>query len=81
MPFQVTIIRTSDGARAVYTDPGDWGEGAEFRWTEGNQACDCNRHSMFHEARGEDWDDVGCSDGRYSVELPQPTPEMLANRL
>lgn len=76
MPFEVTIIRNSDGATVVYIDEADWGEGSEFYWNEGSMACDCNRAVEFHRARGEeipDRDGTTCGDHRFSVKLPPIT--------
>lgn len=46
----------------------------EFMWTDGNYACDCNRHLRFTESRDVtenkvlDWDGADpCGDERYSV--------------
>jgi hypothetical protein len=62
MSFEVTIIRNSDGARVVVSDDGDFDELSEFRWTEGNQACDCNRARRFAEAHGDPdpWPECTC---------------------
>lgn len=76
MSFEVTIIRNSDGEQATYIENGDWSEFAEFRWTEGNESCDCNRAALFALARGEETEhavDLPCGDNKYSVILP-PTP-------
>jgi len=71
MTFEVTIISRSDGEKAVISEPGDWDEGAEFRWTEGNEACDCNRRGLFLAARGDPNPDFApCGDTAFEVILP-----------
>lgn len=71
MSFEVIIIRNSDGARVTYVDTDEWGEVAEYRWTEGNQACDCNRRGFFLHAMGDPDPDYGeCGDTEFSVILP-----------
>ena len=43
-----------------------------FNWEENNNSCDCNRLLYFKRAKNEeteeDWN-VGCSDGKFSVNL------------
>ena len=74
MSFQVTIIRNSDNARVLYTDSDEWGEGAEYRWTEGNQSCDCNRRGLFLALMGDKDPDYGaCGNTDFSVILPTVT--------
>ena len=72
MSFEVTIIRNSDGARVTYVDSDTWDEGAEYRWTEGNQACDCNRRGFFLLMQGDPDPDYGeCGHTEFSVILPE----------
>lgn len=71
MSFVVTIVRKADGHSVQCTDEDDWDEGSEFRWTEGNQACDCNRRGAFALAMGEPDPDYGeCGDTDFFVVLP-----------
>jgi hypothetical protein len=75
MSFEVVIIRNSDGKRVTYVDTDDWTVGAEFRWTEGNQACDCNRRGYFLFLEGDPDPDYGqCGDTEFSVILPKEKP-------
>lgn len=75
MSFEVIIIRNSDGARVTHTDSDGWSTGAQFRWTEGNQACDCNRRGAFLRAQGDPDPDFGaCGDTAFSVILPPEQP-------
>ena len=74
MSFKVIIIRNVDGARAEWTENDEWNEGSEYRWTEGNESCDCNRRGLFALAHGEKDPDYGeCGDTAFSVILPEPT--------
>jgi hypothetical protein len=78
MPFDVIIIRNSDGERVTYTDAGEWDTGGEYRWTEGNQACDCNRRGYFLHLLGDPDPDYGeCGSTAFSVILPQEPPKEL----
>jgi hypothetical protein len=38
-----------------------------FNWTDGNYSCDCNRSMFFAQAAGEDPDDDGCGDERFTA--------------
>lgn len=41
---------------------------SDFIWTEGNFACDCNRHSFFEEYKGdEDDEDFPCGGSAYTI--------------
>jgi hypothetical protein len=74
MSFEVIIIRNSDGTRITHVDSDTWDVGAEFRWTEGNESCDCNRRGFFLSAQGDPDPDFGeCGDGGFSVILPEKT--------
>jgi len=44
-------------------------ETAEYMWSEGNYACDCNRRDFFAQCLGEGGLDVACGSGRYSVHI------------
>lgn len=81
MSFEVTIIRNSDGQQIVWSEDDDWNEGSEYRWTEGNQACDCNRRGLFLLACGEDDPDYGdCGNTEFSVILPDGTRHPRARK-
>lgn len=44
-----------------------------FTWEDGNYECDCNRELFFERAKGNDaWEDIECSEGRFSVNLVNP---------
>ena len=67
----VLLMRNSD-RRVVEikeTEAWAWPENWVWMWTEGNYSCDCNRELEFRRALGEtpEWDDVECSEGRFSV--------------
>lgn len=75
MSFDVVIIRNRDQARVTYVDGGNWTAGAQFRWTEGNEACDCNRRGYFLRAQGDPDPDYGeCGHTDFSVILPTEPP-------
>jgi hypothetical protein len=65
------IIRNSDGAEKLY--PVDWDESdpegdPSFIWTDGNFACDCNRHDFFTgEPYSPDRAHFPCGDTAYRV--------------
>lgn len=43
---------------------------ADYMWSEGNYACDCNRSLFFARANGEeDPADPRCGDAAYSVRV------------
>lgn len=78
MKHVVRIRRESDGRVAEYNTtvlkeyaPNQ--EDGYFSWEEGNFSCDCNRHSFFCEAIGEeenedeDSSDFMCGHTRYRV--------------
>lgn len=72
MSFEVTIIRNSDGKSVTHIEHDDWDHGSQFRWVEGNEACDCNRRVLFLIACGETDPDHGpCGDSDFSVILPK----------
>jgi hypothetical protein len=77
MSFEVTIIRNSDGARAIHVEEKyHWNDGSDFIWNEGNCSCDCNRAILFALARGEKIPlngEVQCGNKLFSVELPPIT--------
>jgi hypothetical protein len=70
------IKRVSDGL--IATNVSEWGfvvgrpydtGDALYIWTEGNYACDCNRHIFFERFWDREPDDRECSDGRYLIQL------------
>lgn len=74
LKYVVRIRRNSDGKIGDFRDsiPLEYAPNQEdgfFIWEEGNFACDCNRHSFFCKAVGEEdtEDDPPCGDERYSV--------------
>jgi hypothetical protein len=66
--YSVTIIRNSDGERATISHDGDWDEGAEFIWSEGNYSCDCNRAIFFARERDEPDPWPPCECGKVPAE-------------
>jgi hypothetical protein len=53
---RLTIERSSREGET----PEQFKEGTEFIWTDGNQACDCNRSLLARNA-GMNWPDLDCS--------------------
>lgn len=45
--YQVELKRNVDGATFLHTSSSPWYDHSESWWTEGNGACDCNRHLCF----------------------------------
>lgn len=77
---KVEIRRNADNVVRVYEDK-YWL--SDFIWSEGNYACDCNRH-LFFERAGEGVEPLNdpnfsndCSDGRYSVRIKDLNGELL----
>lgn len=80
--MRVRITEVATGRTAEEMEPESW-EDAEFRWTEGNMSCDCNRRMLVLMAQGLSRDDAmdeaqerGCSDGQFTIAVldPNPTP-------
>lgn|SRR5687768_1587123 len=77
----VEIRRNSDGVVRRYVDE-HWL--SDFIWSEGNYACDCNRHLFFERAGGnEPYSDPDypnpddCTDGGYSVRITDNAGSVL----
>lgn len=51
--------------------------GADFIWSEGNFACDCNRALFFEEAIGNDDPDRECGSEAYTVRIVAPNGDVL----
>lgn len=70
----ITDTTTGETRERVYTDLGDWDEGSEYWWTDGNFGCDCNRALEYGRAAGIDWnDDHPCNPhpepNRYTIKV------------
>lgn len=65
MNIEVRLTRVSDGEQVTFTEKCNSLEGAEFRWKEGNESCDCVRSSYFDD---EDWTE-GCTDDAFTCEV------------
>lgn len=82
MTVKVEIRRNADGVIRVYEDS-HWY--SDFIWSEGNYACDCNRHLFFERAGGYDpysdlnygMDGGNCTDGNYSVRIKDDAGKLL----
>ena len=50
--YTVLLRNNATGeVREIAGNPGGWGEDADYLWTEGNFACDCNRQLLFDGCR------------------------------
>ena len=65
MTLKLEIRRNKDGKTVTDIWP-DW-DWNQFWWEEGNASCDCNRKIFFCGALKEEWDELECSNGKYSV--------------
>lgn len=67
--YSVAIKNNATGEIRLCDQNHEWnGEGSEFWWTEGNMSCDCNRHSEFERAGGNEHpDQIECDDTKYSI--------------
>src|SRR5688500_8732844 len=71
-PVRIFIIRTADGVEVEHRPDWkpSWIADDRFWWTEGNAACDCNRHDFFSDTIGCDQDDdPACSHSRYRIRV------------
>ncbi|CAN5816701.1 hypothetical protein BH20PSE1_BH20PSE1_01400 [soil metagenome] len=67
--YRVLLRNNQTGEERWFQDPLPWEDHTEFMWTEGNYACDCNRHLSFERAGGrEPADEEGkCGTERYTA--------------
>ncbi len=68
--YIIAIRQNSSGNVALCEQDSAWDDDAEYWWTEGNMACDCNRAIQYDRANGVIIDDVmayKCGDGQYSA--------------
>lgn len=73
MPCKIHIHDTVSGGVVIYDEDRDW-PGADFHWTEGNYACDCNRGIFF---LGPENADHVCGESRYWIEVFSLTGDLL----
>lgn len=67
MSYNVTIIDQGTDERVDTLFEGEWDDGHEFLWEQGNFSCDCNRGLFFANASNDPDPDVLCGQVRYSV--------------
>jgi hypothetical protein len=69
----ITDTTTGETRERTYDDLGEWDEGSEYWWTDGNFGCDCNRKLEFGRADGIDYDDGPCNPypepNRYRIKV------------
>lgn len=74
MSYTVKIRRNSDGEVRECRMEGEYEVPEPFSassiWEDGNYSCDCNRERFFERAFGQEQENYKCSDGRFSVQLP-----------
>ena len=70
---EITDTQTGETRERTYTDLGEWDDGAEYWWSDGNFGCDCNRRLEFGRAGGIEFDDWPCNEygtpNRYIVRI------------
>ena len=64
---RVRLRDTKTGEEGVHEYDAENADGAEFYWTDGNMACDCNRMQCLHEALGRPDPAVGCGSSRVVI--------------
>lgn len=76
MIYAVRIRDTVTGVELQCDMPGDYDEGAEYAWSEGNYSCDCNRALFFMRAEGglseSEMPFTPCGEGRYEATIIVP---------
>jgi len=73
MSYKVVIRDNKTGEVRICHQDLEWLENSDFWWTEGNMACDCNRHLEFVRAKGEPEEEgFPCGDTRYSALYAEP---------
>lgn len=60
-------MRSVPDAWGFDDDPNSQDRADEFLWSDGNNACDCNRHLLFDRAVGIENEDRQCGEDRFSV--------------
>ncbi len=65
MAYIIEIRKNSTGEVRLIKQGMKWHENSEFFWTEGNYACDCNRHNEF--VGGEGGLEFPCGSVEYTV--------------
>lgn len=67
-------VKTGEVMTHSYEVEPEYADSQRFLWEEGNYSCDCNRELFFRRAQGqeltdEEFDDLKCREGDYSVTL------------
>ena len=80
--YTVILQKKATGEVSVTNHNGDSKEGAEFYWSEGNMACDCNRRIQFELGLGcKKPEESPCTDpikeSEYRVAVISDEGEML----
>lgn len=64
--YSVVIRNIATGEERIITQDGAWNDAADFLWSEGNYACDCNRALFFYNW-GPESEDRDCGDSAFSI--------------
>lgn len=65
--YSVLLRNNETGEERLIKYPLQWDYSSHFLWTEGNYACDCNRHLFFDRAIGIEPINVECGENKYSA--------------
>lgn len=60
--YKVEMTDTQTKETKTIVMEGQWN--GDFIWTEGNYACDCNRHNFFYPKSDVDWP---CGQDRFTI--------------
>ncbi len=66
MPYTVIIRNNATGEERPIQEDGDWDGSADFMWSEGNFACDCNRALFFYNW-GPESEDRECGHEAFNI--------------
>lgn len=81
---KIHLTDTTTGEERVWTQDDDWY--GDFIWSDGNYACDCNRHLFFQWAAGINTDvlddsaplvEMPCGHERYRVRITDEAGTLL----
>lgn len=68
MGYEVLLRRNKTGEQQAVMMDGAWDDLEKYLWTDGNWACDCNRHELFCRAAGQEVRAVPpCGESEYSA--------------
>ncbi len=65
--YKVLLRDNETGEERFFEYNMPWEDHSNHMWTEGNYACDCNRHLFFWRAVGKEPLDIDCGESKYSA--------------